>query len=161
MDGGDGEAVGGEIEGGGCRAHRLSRFRFGRMNQPRQRGLWTKILMEPQQGCNTMTLDQMNGLAHTCIREPGSVAPRRKVAAYHSQRPTLHEIPALPNHHLKPPTPASAPVSPPTKSSRPFATFVCGMGLLQASSGTVISIMAKKRPASPKGYAGRSRRSQY
>jgi len=28
-----------------------------------------------------MTLDQMNGPAHNCIREPQSVAPWRKVAS--------------------------------------------------------------------------------
>ena len=31
-----------------------------------------------------MTLDQMDDPAHTCIREPRSVVPRRKVAASHS-----------------------------------------------------------------------------
>ena len=45
---GDGDAVGGEVEGGGRGAHRLLRFPIRRMYQPRQRGR-TKILMEPKQ----------------------------------------------------------------------------------------------------------------
>ena len=34
-----------------------------------------------------MTLDQMNGPAHTCIREPQRVVPRRKVADSRSSTP--------------------------------------------------------------------------
>ena len=50
MDFGDGEAVGGEIEGGGCRAHRLSRFSIGQ-DEPAggSAGYRTKILVEPKQ----------------------------------------------------------------------------------------------------------------
>ena len=38
VHGGDGDAVGGEVERGGCRAHGLLRFSIGGMKQQRQRG---------------------------------------------------------------------------------------------------------------------------
>ena len=120
VDGGDGEAVSGEVEGRGRRAHRLLRFSIRRMDQPRQRGR-TKILMEPKNSANTMTLDQMNGApAHLHPRTAECRAAAQSgglscLNIQHSMKSPFSESPS------KPSAPASASVSPSTKSSRPFA----------------------------------------
>ena len=81
VDGGDSEAMGGKIEGGGCRAHRWGRFWVRRINQPAATRA-DQNLMGRSNGANTMTLDQMSGPTHTSISVTQIVAPRREMTAY-------------------------------------------------------------------------------